>query len=131
MSFVVLPALLPANVNNAPENARIISEWIRGNDVEVHGRQRSGGHRCSMCNREPPSGELYEIIQSDAKKLADQVGVRIGIDVCRKEHLLPAIYGLLGRIRRAPSPDPAAIKRLCRRHKTSTQCIEGGPTPND
>jgi hypothetical protein len=65
-----------------------------------------------MCNREPPSGELYEIIQTDTRKLPEQVGVRIGIDVCRREHLLPAIFDHINRMRRANPPDPIAVRRL-------------------
>lgn len=112
MPFIVLPSLLSASVHNAGANAEIIAEWISTTDVHVDGRYDSEGLHCSMCNVEPRGGTLYQIVQLDTKSSGNPIGVRIGFDVCRNTHLIPALNAKLRIARGAQPPDARVIKRL-------------------
>lgn len=109
--FIVLPALIPASKAKAQANAQIVADWVKGNPVVVRGRRvMLAGECCSMCGTAPPSGTLYEIVQTDTEGTAAEIGVRIGSDICRNTHLLPKLFALVAATRHVG--DPALLARL-------------------
>lgn len=91
----------------AKENAEAIARRIRDEDgVEMRGERPAGGLNCSMCNRKPPSGRLFEI------RFGPDEGVRIGIDVCAKRYLRSALERLLRDELNQGHPDANRLRRI-------------------
>ena len=109
--FLALPALLPAQKSNAKANAQIVADWIKNHPVVVRGRGAMLARECcSMCGTPPPSGTLYEIVQADTMKTSQEIGVRIGFDICRNHHLMPKLNAVVAAYRTLG--DPALLARL-------------------
>ena len=66
----------PPSVHNAPANNLHYARQLFGNRrARINGRRPANGHRCSACNRKPPSNELCEIVIDPATNLTAMVGI--------------------------------------------------------
>ena len=90
MRLIDLP--YPPNVHNAPANAIELALLLRDAPcVQFNGRCPAEGVRCKMCGRNPPSGQLFEVVLDPS---VDE-RVRIGIGRCHAHHLGTAVRRLL------------------------------------
>jgi hypothetical protein len=108
MNVIELPN--EPSVRNASANANALAIMLRdGANSAIHGRQSSARMACSMCNRRPPSGKLFEIV---VDTIRDE-GVRLGIGRCHRIYLGAAVRRLIQRELQGNHPEKEErIRRL-------------------